>query len=196
MPDQDDTNNLGNLESVVAETERKMNSSINALKRELSTIRTGRATPALIENVAVDYYGVSTPLNQIASISAPDARAIMVQPWDKQALSEIEKCILQSDLSLVPNNDGSAIRISIPILTEERRKELVKLVGRRLEDSRIAVRNIRREGVDQIKKLENSKQLSSDDSRVAQQEIQKITDFNIQQLETLAKDKEREVMEV
>ena len=110
--------------------------------------------------------------------------------------SEIEKCILQSDLSLVPNNDGSAIRISIPILTEERRKELVKLVGRRLENSRIAVRNIRREGVDQIKKLENSKQLSSDDSRVAQQEIQKITDSNIQQLETLAKDKEREVMEV
>ena len=182
--------------TILSDANTRMQKSIQVFKGDLKTIRTSRASPDLVENLTADYYGIPTPLNQMASITVPDARLLMIQPWDKQALSEIEKCILQSDLSLVPNNDGSAIRISIPILTEERRKELVKLVGRRLEDSRIAVRNIRREGVDQIKKSENSKQLSSDDSRVAQQEIQKITDSNIQQLETLAKDKEREVMEI
>ena len=182
--------------TILSESNTRMQKSVQVFIEDLKTIRTSRASPDLIENLTADYYGVPTPLNQMASITVPDARLLMIQPWDKQALGEIEKSILQSDLGLVPNNDGTVIRINIPILTEERRKDLVKLVGRRLEDSRIAVRNIRREGVDQIKKLENSKQLSSDDSRVAQQEIQKITDSNIQQLETLAKDKEREVMEV
>ena len=182
--------------TILSESNTRMQKSVQVFIEDLKTIRTSRASPDLIENLTADYYGVPTPLNQMASITVPDARLLMIQPWDKQALGEIEKSILQSDLGLVPNNDGTLIRINIPILTEERRKDLVKLVGRRLEDSRIAVRNIRREGVDQIKKLENSKQLSSDDSRVAQQEIQKITDSNIQQLETLAKDKEREVMEV
>ena len=182
--------------TILSESNTRMQKSVQVFIEDLKTIRTSRASPDLIENLTADYYGVPTPLNQMASITVPDARLLMIQPWDKQALGEIEKSILQSDLGLVPNNDGTLIRINIPILTEERRKDLVKLVGRRLEDSRIAVRNIRRESVDQIKKLENSKQLSSDDSRVAQQEIQKITDSNIQQLETLAKDKEREVMEV
>ncbi|MEE2885043.1 MAG: ribosome recycling factor [Chloroflexota bacterium] len=182
--------------TILSESNTRMQKSVQVFIEDLKTIRTSRASPDLIENLTADYYGVPTPLNQMASITVPDARLLMIQPWDKQALGEIEKSILQSDVGLVPNNDGTVIRINIPILTEERRKDLVKLVGRRLEDSRIAVRNIRREGVDQIKKLENSKQLSSDDSRVAQQEIQKITDSNIQQLETLAKDKEREVMEV
>ena len=182
--------------TILSESNTRMQKSVQVFIEDLKTIRTSRASPDLIENLTADYYGVPTPLNQMASITVPDARLLMIQPWDKQALGEIEKIILQSDLGLVPNNVGTLIRINIPILTEERRKDLVKLVGRRLEDSRIAVRNIRRESVDQIKKLENSKQLSSDDSRVAQQEIQKITDSNIQQLETLAKDKEREVMEV
>ena len=182
--------------TILSESNTRMQKSVQVFIEDLKTIRTSRASPDLIENLTADYYGVPTPLNQMASITVPDARLLMIQPWDKQALGEIEKSILQSDVGLVPNNDGTVIRINIPILTEERRKDLVKLVGGRLEDSRIAVRNIRREGVDQIKKLENSKQLSSDDSRVAQQEIQKITDSNIQQLETLAKDKEREVMEV
>ena len=182
--------------TILSESNTRMQKSVQVFIEDLKTIRTSRASPDLIENLTADYYGVPTPLNQMASITVPDARLLMIQPWDKQALGEIEKSILQSELGLVPNNDGTVIRINIPILTEERRKDLVKLVGRRLEDSRIAVRNIRREGVDQIKKLENSKQLSSDDSRVAQQEIQKITDSNIQQLETLAKDKEREVMEI
>ena len=182
--------------TILSESNTRMQKSVQVFIEDLKTIRTSRASPDLIENLTADYYGVPTPLNQMASITVPDARLLMIQPWDKQALGEIEKSILQSDLGLVPNNVGTLIRINIPILTEERRKDLVKLVGRRLEDSRIAVRNIRRESVDQIKKLENSKQLSSDDSRVAQQEIQKITDSNIQQLETLAKDKEREVMEV
>ena len=187
---------MSDEKTILSDSNSKMQKSVQVFREDLKTIRTSRASPDLIENLTADYYGASTPLNQMASITVPDARLLMIQPWDKQALGEIEKSILQSDLGLVPNNDGTVIRISIPILTEERRKDLVKLVGRRLEDSRIAVRNIRREGVDQIKKLENSKQLSSDDSRAAQQDIQKITDSNIQQLETLAKDKEKEVMEV
>ena len=196
MPDQDDTNNLGNLESVLAETERKMDSSINALKRELSTIRTGRATPALIENVAVDYYGVSTPLNQIASISAPDARAIMVQPWDKQALQEIEKSLIKSDMGFNPSNDGTTITVPIPPLTQERRQEMVRLLKRKLEESKISIRNVRRDGIDSLRKLERAKSISQDENRRTQEQLQKSTDSHVKVVEELGVGKETEIMQV
>jgi len=196
MPDQDDTNNLGNLESVVAETERKMNSSINALKRELSTIRTGRATPALIDNVAVDYYGVSTPLNQIASISAPDARALMVQPWDKQALQEIEKSLIKSDMGFNPSNDGTTITVPIPPLTQERRQEMVRLLKRKLEESKVSIRNVRRDGIDSVRKLERAKSISQDENRRTQDQLQKSTDDHVKVVEELGVGKETEIMQV
>jgi len=196
MPDQDDTNNLGNLESVVAETERKMNSSINALKRELSTIRTGRATPALIDNVAVDYYGVSTPLNQIASISAPDARALMVQPWDKQALQEIEKSLIKSDMGFNPSNDGTTITVPIPPLTQERRQEMVRLLKRKLEESKVSIRNVRRDGIDSLRKLERAKSISQDENRRTQEQLQKSTDSHVKVVEELGVGKETEIMQV
>jgi len=196
MPDQDDTNNLGNLESVLAETERKMDSSINALKRELSTIRTGRATPALIENVAVDYYGVSTPLNQIASISAPDARAIMVQPWDKQALQEIEKSLIKSDMGFNPSNDGITITVPIPPLTQERRQEMVRLLKRKLEESKVSIRNVRRDGIDSLRKLERAKSISQDENRRTQEQLQKSTDNHVKVVEELGVGKETEIMQV
>jgi len=196
MPDQDDTNNLGNLESVLAETERKMDSSINALKRELSTIRTGRATPALIENVAVDYYGVSTPLNQIASISAPDARAIMVQPWDKQALQEIEKSLIKSDMGFNPSNDGNTITVPIPPLTQERRQDMVRLLKRKLEESKVSIRNVRRDGIDSLRKLERGKSISQDENRRTQEQLQKSTDSHVKVVEELGVGKETEIMQV
>ena len=196
MPDQDDTNNLGNLESVLAETERTMDSSINALKRELSTIRTGRATPALIENVAVDYYGVSTPLNQIASISAPDARAIMVQPWDKQALQEIEKSLIKSDMGFNPSNDGNTITVPIPPLTQERRQDMVRLLKRKLEESKVSIRNVRRDGIDSLRKLERAKSISQDENRRTQEQLQKSTDSHVKVVEELGVGKETEIMQV
>ena len=196
MPDQDDNNNLGRLASVLAETERKMDSSINALKRELSTIRTGRAAPALIENVPVDYYGVSTPLNQIASISAPDARAIMVQPWDKQALQEIEKSLIKSDMGFNPSNDGNTITVPIPPLTQERRQEMVRLLKRKLEESKVSIRNVRRDGIDSLRKLERAKSISQDENRRTQEQLQKSTDNHVKSVEELGVGKETEIMQV
>lgn len=196
MPDQDDNNNLGSLASVLAETDRKMDSSINALKRELSTIRTGRAAPALIENVTVDYYGVSTPLNQIASISAPDARAIMVQPWDKQALQEIEKSLIKSDMGFNPSNDGNTITVPIPPLTQERRQEMVRLLKRKLEESKVSIRNVRRDGIDSLRKLERAKSISQDENRRTQEQLQKTTDNHVKSVEELGVGKETEIMQV
>ena len=196
MPDQDDNNNLGSLASVLAETDRKMDSSINALKRELSTIRTGRAAPALIENVTVDYYGVSTPLNQIASISAPDARAIMVQPWDKQALQEIEKSLIKSDMGFNPSNDGNTITVPIPPLTQERRQEMVRLLKRKLEESKVSIRNVRRDGIDSLRKLERAKSISQDENRRTQEQLQKSTDNHVKSVEELGVGKETEIMQV
>ena len=183
-------------QEILSQTGARMKKSVEALKSELNSIRTGRATPALVENLTVDYYGVPTPLNQMASISVPEARLLMIQPWDKQVLREVEKGILKSDLGLVPNNDGNVIRISIPTLTEERRKELVRLVSRKIEDAHVAVRNVRRDGVDQLKQMEKAKELSSDDSRRAQGQIQKLTDAHVDQTDEMGKEKESEVMEV
>ena len=187
---------MATVQEVLSQTGSRMNKSVDALKSDLSAIRTGRASPALIENLMVDYYGVPTPLNQMASISIPEARLLMIQPWDKQVLKEIEKGILKSDLGLVPNNDGNVIRISIPTLTEERRRELVRLVGRKVEEGHVAVRNIRRDGVDQVRQMERAGDLSKDDSRRAQSQIQELTDSYVGQMDAIGEEKEAEVMEV
>jgi ribosome recycling factor len=184
------------IPEVLSDTDSRMRKSVEALKRELDSIRTGRASPALVENIMVDYYGVPTPLNQLASISAPETRVLMIQPWDKQSLKNVEKGILKSELGLVPSNDGNAIRIVLPILTEERRRELVRLVSRKVEDANVAIRNIRRDSLDRFREMERGKEISQDDARRAQEQLQKLTDSYVAQMNSLRRDKEAEVMEV
>ncbi len=201
MPDR---NNRGNssdqdgptIEAVLAEAERKMGQSIEAMRRDISTLRTGRATPALIEDLMVDYYGSPTPLKQIASISAPDARAIMVQPWDRQSLRDIERSLTQSEMGFNPSNDGNVITVPIPPLTQERRQEMVRLLKRKAEDSKVAVRNVRREGVDSLRKMEREKSISQDENRRSQDTLQKTTDTHVKAIDDVAATKEAEIMEV
>ena len=181
---------------VLADTGSRMEKSGEALNRELSTIRTGRASPALVENLTVDYYGVPTPLVQLASISVPEARSLMIQPWDKQTLKEVEKSILKSDLGLVPNNDGNLIRISIPPLTEERRKDLVKVVRRKVQEGHVSLRNIRRDSLETFRAMKGDKELSQDESRRAQNDLQQLTDSFVAQMDELQEEKKAEVMEV
>jgi len=181
---------------VLANTRSRMGMSVEALKRELSTIRTGRASPALVENLTVDYYGVPTPLVQLASISVPEARSLLIQPWDKQTLKEVEKAVLMSDLGLVPNNDGNLIRINIPVLTEDRRREMARLVSRKVEEGHVSVRNIRRDSLGTFRTMEGEKELSQDESRRAQSDLQQLTDSFVDQMNGLKKEKEAEVMEV
>ena len=183
-------------EEVLAETSGRMQKSVEVLKREFNSIRSGRASPALIEGLAVDYYGSPTPLNQLASISVPEARLLMIQPWDKQSLGEVERAILKSDLGLVPNSDGTVIRINIPQLTEERRKQLVKLVGRKVEDAHVAVRNIRRDSLEKLRAMERAKTLSQDEYRRSEQRLQEVTDAFIGTMDRQREEKEAEVMEV
>jgi ribosome recycling factor len=173
-----------------------MGKSVDALKRELGSLRTGRATPALVENLAVDYYGVPTPLNQIATITAPEARLIMVQPWDKQALKDIEKGLLKSDIGFNPSNDGSIIRVPIPPLSQERRREMVKVLKRKVEDGKVAARNVRRDALEQLRSMERSKDISQDENRRAQDNLQKATDSQIAQMDQVSTTKEAEIMEV
>ena len=183
-------------DEVLAETDSRMKKSVEALKREMNTIRTGRANPALVESIMIDYYGVPTPLNQLSSISVPDARVIMIQPWDKQSMKDVEKGIQRSELGLMPNNDGNVIRIILPILTEERRKELVRMVGRKVEEAHVAARNIRRDSLEQFRQMEKNKEISQDDSRRSQEQLQKLTDGHIAQMDVIRDEKEAEVMEV
>jgi len=173
-----------------------MGKAIEVLKRELSTIRTGRASPSLVENIQVNYYGTPTPLNQLATISVPEARLILIQPWDKGALAGIERSLLSSDIGLNPSNDGNVIRIPIPPLSEDRRRELVRLLGRRIEGGKVAVRNVRRDALDQLRSLERSKQISQDENHNAQEDLQKITDAQIDQIDHLSQAKEAEIMQV
>lgn len=183
-------------EEVLANTDSRMKRSVDALKRDLNTIRTGRASPTLVEHLTVEYYGAPTPMNQLASISVPEARVLMIQPWDKQSIRDVERSILTSDLGLVPNNDGTAIRINIPVLTEERRKELVRLVGRKVEDGLVSLRNIRRDSLENFRAMERGKELSQDESRRAQDQLQTLTNAFSDQMNRLKQDKEAEVMEV
>ncbi len=176
--------------------EEKMRKTVEGLKKELATIRTGRATPTLIEHIKVEYAGVPTPLNQIASISVPDARLLVIQPWDKSSIRNIEKAILTSDLGLNPASDGNVIRINVPPLSEERRQELIKVVRRRVEERRVAIRNLRREAMDELRELEKTKDISQDEHKRALNQLQNLTDSFIANTEQTGQDKEAELMQV
>lgn len=181
---------------ILPNTENRMKASIEAFKNDLATIRTGHATPALIEHIKVDYAGVPTPLNQLASISAPEARLLVIHPWDKSSVGNISKAILKSELGLNPSSDGIVIRISIPPLSEERRQELIRVVRKRVEDRRVAVRSLRHEAMNDLKGLEKNKEMSQDELKRAQDQLQKLTDLFISDLEQIGRDKEAELMEV
>lgn len=184
------------VDSVLSDAESRMGKSTDILKRELNTLRTGRATPALLENLAVDYYGTPTPLNQIATVSAPEASLITIQPWDRQALPEIEKSILKSEMGFNPSNDGNLLRVPIPPLSQERRKDLVRVLKKRTEDGKIAVRNVRRDAMEHLRGMERDKAISQDDNRRAQDQLQKVTDSYISQIDEVSETKESEIMQV
>ncbi len=177
-------------------TNERMNKAIEALRKEFASIRTGRASLALLDGITVDYYGTQTPLQQLASLSIPDSRQIAIQPWEQRIISEIDRAILKSDLGLTPVNDGKIIRINIPELTEERRKQLVKLVKKKAEEAKIAVRNIRRDSNDELKKKEKKDHISEDEVKKSHDEIQKITDLFINKVDEIMEHKEKEIMEV
>lgn len=181
---------------VLKVTEDKMNKAIEALRRELSTLRAGRANPAILDKVQVEYYGTPTPLNQLASITVPEARLLLIQPYDKSALADVDRAIQKSDLGLSPSNDGSVIRIMIPALTEERRRDLVKLVKKYAEEAKVAVRNVRRDANDDLKKLEKNGEMTEDELRRSTEEVQKLTDREIVKIDEVAVTKEKEIMEV
>ncbi len=183
-------------DKILKNADSKMKKSIEALTRELSSIRTGRASPALVEHIKVDYQGTLTPIIQLASISVPEPKMIVIKPWDRMAINSIDKAILKSDLGLNPVNDGNVVRISIPMLTEERRKDLIKIIHKRLEESRIQIRNIRREAVDELKQAEKNKEISQDQSIRASEQLQKLTDISIEHVNKIGNDKEAEIREV
>jgi len=183
------------LKKIEENTKTKMEKSVSLLAQELSKLRTGRASPALLESVKVEYYGSVLPLNQVATISIPEPRLMIVQPWDKTALPAIEKALYKSPIGLTPNNDGNVIRLSIPPLTTERREELVRLVQRLGEDTKVAIRNVRREANSDIKKEEKDKKISEDESFNSQEEVQKITDEYIEKVDDILKKKENEIRE-
>ncbi|HEY4601587.1 MAG TPA: ribosome recycling factor [Cerasibacillus sp.] len=174
----------------------KMEQAIQAFSRNIATVRTGRANPNILDNVYVDYYGAATPLNQLATISTPEARLLSITPYDKSVISDIEKAIQKADLGLSPSSDGHIIRINIPALTEERRKDLVKIVGKYAEEGRIQVRNFRREANDELKKLEKNGDITEDELRTFQDDVQKETDEYIAKIDELTKEKEADIMEV
>ena len=184
------------LEDVKKRSAEKMEKAIQVLKRDLASMRAGRARPALLEKVTVSYYGSEMPVNQLASISAPEPRLLVVQPWDKSALPEIERAILKSELGLTPTNDGNVIRIAIPALTEERRAELVKVVKKSGEEAKVAIRNVRRDANEEIKKMGKNGEISEDDVRRGQDEIQKLTDRYIREVDEVIAAKEKEIMEI
>ncbi len=184
------------IDTTLRDIEGKMQASVEALKRELAAIRTGHATPALIDHIKVDYAGVPTSLNQIAGISAPEARLIVIQPWDRGSIRSIEKAILQSDLGLNPVSDGNVIRLNIPPLTEERRQELTRVVRRKVEERRIVIRSLRHEALDKLKRLEKNKDISQDEHKRALDQLQKLTDSFIANAEQTGRAKEAELLEV
>lgn len=187
MPDPDE---------VLLDADDRMDGAVAALERDLNGVRTGRAHPSLIETLAVDYYGATTPLNQLGTINVPDARLLTIQVWDGSALKAIEKAILASDLGLNPSVDGQLIRLPIPALTEDRRRELVKVVGHKAEDARVAVRNVRRHAHDELRKMERGGDLSEDERRRTEDELQQLTDQHVETIDEVAKKKEAELLEV
>ncbi len=186
-------NTYENIKKILDELNKKMDKSVEAFKKELNTIRSNRANPAMLEGILVEYYGTELPINQIATISVPEPRTLLIQPFDKNALSSIEKAIQKSDLNLNPQNDGSVIRLILPEITKERREELVKLVRQKLEEAKVAIRNIRRDANDELKKITN---ISKDDQKHYQEEIQKATDRHIKILEEISQKKEESIMQI
>lgn len=184
------------LNDAYKDVKNKMEGALTALKKEFGTLRAGRASLSVLDNIHVEYYGVPTPLSQVASLSVPESRLIVIQPWESKILPDIEKAIMKSDLGLMPTNDGKLIRLSFPPLTEDRRKEIVKVAKKMAEESKVAVRNIRREGNDFVKELEKEKEISEDDLKKGQEEIQKITDSFIAKIDETTAHKEKEIMEV
>ncbi len=184
------------VNDIIASHEERMQKSIEALKREFASLRAGRATPSLLDKVMVEYYGTPTPVNQIANVSVPEPRMIIIQPYEKSILHDIEVAIMKSELGLSPNSDGTAIRLSIPALTQERRQELVKTVNKKAEEAKVAIRNLRRDGNDAVKKLEKAKEITEDESKKGQEKIQKLVDKYIKLVDTTRDSKEKEVMEV
>jgi len=184
------------IKDVMDDAEVRMGKAIDALRRDLATIRTGRASPSLVERLPVDYFGSSTPLNQLAGISVPEPRMLVIQPWDRGSMAAIEKAIMKSELGLNPTNDGQVVRIAIPALTEERRKQLVKLVHGHVEEGKVALRNIRRDAVTHVKELLAEKQIGEDDERRAEQQVDELTKRFVSDAERVGKAKEQEVLEV
>ncbi|MFN2194992.1 MAG: ribosome recycling factor [Anaerolineales bacterium] len=184
------------LNDVYKDAESRMKGAVQALQEDLAGIRTGRASPALVEKLPVDYYGMPTPLQQLASISVPEARTLLIRPYDGATLKVIEKAILASDLGLTPNNDGKAIRLNLPPLTEERRHDLVRVVNSRVEEARVAVRNVRRDSIKDLREFENEKLISEDEQKRGEDELQKITDRHVEEIDQVGERKEKEIMEV
>lgn len=184
------------IKDLLKDAENRMKGAITSLEEDLSGIRTGRANPGLVEKLPVEYYGMETPLFQLASISVPEARVIMIKPFDPSTLKAIEKAILSSELNLTPNNDGKIIRLNLPPLTEERRRDLVKLVHSRLEESRISIRNIRRDLMKDLRDFEKEKMISEDDLKTGEEELQKLTDKFIEEIDKTGEHKQKEIMEV
>jgi len=184
------------IENVLKNADVRMKKAVEALNNELSSIRTGRASPALVEHIKIEYQGILTPLIQLASISVPEPKTIIIKPWDRSIINNIDKALLKSDLGLNPTNDGTNIRIAIPPLTEERRKDLIKIVHKRLEESRIHIRNIRRDTVDELKQHEKNKDISQDQNIKATDQLQKLTESYINTINKIGKDKEEEILEI
>ena len=184
------------MSEYVKSAQERMDKSLSTLKRELAAVRAGRANPALLDKVVVDYYGTMTPITQMASVTAPEPRQLIIQPWDKGTMAEIEKAILKSDLGLSPSNDGVVIRLQVPQLTAERRQELTKYIRKLAEESRVAVRNVRRDGNDEVKKAEKQSLLTEDESRRLQEKIQEVTDHAVAEIDRMLAVKEKELLEV
>ncbi len=196
VPMANDTDSGNNPESIIANSDDRMDKSAEALIRDLSGYRTGRATPSLVENIMVDYYGSATPIIQLATITTPDAQTILLQPWDKGSVSDIEKSLSTSELGFNPSNDGNMITIPIPPLTQERRIEMVKVLKKRTEESKVSIRNIRRDGIDSLKKLEKNKEISQDNQKRLQDQLQKMTDTHIGAVDEIFSNKEKDIMQI
>jgi len=184
------------VNDIFSDAERRMQKAVEVLKQDLAVIRTGRASPALIERISVDYYGAPTPINQVASITVPESRLLVIQPWDRKLLTDIEKAIQKSDLGINPNNDGQVIRLAIPPLNEERRRDMVKMVHKKLDEHKVAIRNIRRDAQDKLRDREKKKEISSDELRSSTERLQKLTDRYIDEMDKVGKAKEHEILEV
>jgi len=184
------------VDDLFGDAERRMQKAVEALKQDVSSIRTGRANSALIERITIDYYGTPTPINQVASISVPEARLLVIQPWDRKMLIDIEKAIQKSDLGINPNNDGQVIRLAIPPLNEERRRDMVKTLHKKLDEHKVAVRNVRRDAQDKLRDREKKKEVSEDELKRSSERLQKLTDRYIDEMDKVGKSKELEILEV